>query len=36
VVVLVAAKRFGSVGWFYDDFSQLSDADVQALVRARG
>jgi putative phosphoribosyl transferase len=33
VVVLVAARSFGSVGWFYDDFSQLTDADVQALVR---
>jgi putative phosphoribosyl transferase len=36
VVVLVAAKRFGSVRRFYDDFDQLSDADVQAVVRARG
>lgn len=35
VVVLLAAVRFGSVGSFYDDFSQLSDADVRAAVRAR-
>lgn len=36
VVVLVAAVSFGSVGSFYDDFSQLSDAEVQAVVRTRG
>jgi putative phosphoribosyl transferase len=35
VVVLVAAPRFSSVGWFYDDFSQLSDADVREAMRAR-
>jgi putative phosphoribosyl transferase len=33
VAVLVAAKRFVSVGSFYDDFSQLSDADVRAILR---
>jgi len=36
VIVLVAATRFGSVGSFYDDFSQLSDADVQGLLRPPG
>ncbi|MDQ2748455.1 MAG: phosphoribosyltransferase [Actinomycetota bacterium] len=30
VVVLVAATNFGSVGSFYVDFGQLSDADVRA------
>jgi putative phosphoribosyl transferase len=33
VVVLVADKHFGSVGWHYHDFAQLSDADVQASLR---
>ncbi|MFN2518933.1 MAG: phosphoribosyltransferase [Jatrophihabitantaceae bacterium] len=33
VIVLVAARRFGSVGSFYDDFGQLSDTDVQAALR---
>lgn len=36
VVVLVAAIRFHSVGTFYGDFGQLSDADVQAVLRAAG
>jgi putative phosphoribosyl transferase len=34
VVVLVAATRFGSVGSFYLDFGQLSDLDVQDILRA--
>ncbi|PZS34410.1 MAG: phosphoribosyl transferase [Pseudonocardiales bacterium] len=33
VIVLVSATRFGSVGSFYVDFDQLSDFDVQAIVR---
>jgi putative phosphoribosyl transferase len=33
VVVLVAAARFRSVGSFYVDFDQLSDADVQQALR---
>jgi putative phosphoribosyl transferase len=36
VVVLVAATRFGSVGSFYLDFDQLSDLDVQDILRADG
>jgi predicted phosphoribosyltransferase len=36
VVVLVEATRFGSVGSFYLDFAQLSDADVQAVIRQFG
>ncbi len=32
VIVLVAATRFGSVGAFYQNFAQLSDADVQAIM----
>ena len=35
VVVLVSATRFGSVGSFYVDFGQLSDLDVQDIMRAR-
>jgi putative phosphoribosyl transferase len=35
VVVLVSAARFGSVGSFYGDFGQLSDLDVQDIMRAR-
>jgi putative phosphoribosyl transferase len=35
VIVLIAARSFASVGSFYRDFSQLSDADVQAVLRAR-
>jgi putative phosphoribosyl transferase len=36
VTVLVAAPRFGSVGSFYQNFAQLSDADVQAIMAERG
>lgn len=35
VVVLVSATRFGSVGSFYGDFAQLSDLDVQDIMRPR-
>lgn len=35
VVVLVSARRFGSVGSFYVDFRQLSDLDVQDIMRTR-
>ena len=34
LVVLVAAAWFDSVGSFYDDFTQLTDADVEAALRA--
>ena len=41
VVCLSAPRRFGSVGSFYRDFEQVSDADVATLLkdcgaRARG
>jgi putative phosphoribosyl transferase len=36
VIVLIAAARFGSVGSFYRNFAQLSDADVQAIMTGRG
>jgi predicted phosphoribosyltransferase len=32
VVCLAAPPRFGSVGYYYDDFRQLSDADVTAAL----
>jgi putative phosphoribosyl transferase len=36
VVCLAAPERFGAVGYYYDDFRQLSDAEViDLLVRAR-
>ena len=36
VVVLIEAVRFGSVGSFYADFAQLSDADVQEVIGGGG
>jgi len=35
LLVLVSAARFDSVGWFYGDFAQLSDEDVQRILRGR-
>ena len=32
VVCLVTPRHFGSVGYYYDDFRQLSDADVTAVL----
>lgn len=36
VVVLIEAVRFGSVGSFYANFAQLSDADVHEVIRGGG
>ena len=36
VVCLCAPRRFGSVGSFYRDFEQVSDADVAMLLEGSG
>lgn len=35
VVVLATPRPFGAIGRFYDDFSQLADDDVTAILAAR-
>jgi putative phosphoribosyl transferase len=36
LVCLAAPAHFGSVGYYYDDFQQLSDADVTSVLKSIG